>query len=184
MDPELAYLGSKSGGREVFRGAGVPIPEGFENLRDERDVVEAVTELKRRRPEVRRLVIKLNEGFSGEGNALFPCEDAPEGDDLTRWVRAELPRRIRFEARGETWERYGQKFTEMGGIVESFIEGTEVRSPSVQCRIDPLGKACIISTHDQVLGGPSGQLFLGCTFPADAAYCQNIHEAGRRVAEV
>ena len=25
---------------------------------------------------------------------------------------------------------------------------------------------------------------MGCTFPADAAYCQNIHEAGRRVSEV
>ncbi|MDQ3923058.1 MAG: carboxylate-amine ligase, partial [Actinomycetota bacterium] len=40
-DPELAYLGSKSGSREVFREAGVPMPDGFENLRDERDVVEA-----------------------------------------------------------------------------------------------------------------------------------------------
>jgi hypothetical protein len=184
-DPELAYLGSKSGGREVFREAGVPTPEGFENLRDERDVVEAVTELKRRRPEVRRLVIKLNEGFSGEGNALFSCEDAPEGDDLARWVRAELPRRIRFEARDETWERYCQKFTEMGGIVECFLEGgEEVRSPSVQCRIDPLGEVTIISTHDQVLGGPSGQVFLGSTFPADAEYSRDIQKAGRRVGEV
>jgi hypothetical protein len=113
-DPELAYLGSKSGGREVFREAGVPVPDGFEHLRDEQDITEAVVELKRRRPEVRRLVIKLNEGFSGEGNAIFPCDDAPEGDDLACWVRAELPRWIRFEARDETWERYQQKFAEMG----------------------------------------------------------------------
>ena len=183
-DPALGWLGTKSGGREVFRQAGVPIPDGFEHLRDQDDLVDAVAELKRRRPDLRRAVIKLNEGFSGEGNALFPYDGAPADGDFTRWVRAELPHRIRFEARGETWERYQQKFAEMGGIVESFIEGTEVRSPSVQCRIDPLGKACIISTHDQVLGGPSGQIFLGCTFPADAAYCQNIHEAGRRVAEV
>ena len=109
-DPELAYLGTKSGGREVFREAGVSAPEGFENLRDEGDVVDAVAELKRRRPEVRRVVIKLNEGFSGEGNAIFPCEDAPEGGDLARWVRAELPRRIRFEARDESWEHYLQMF--------------------------------------------------------------------------
>jgi hypothetical protein len=147
--------------------------------------VEAVVELKRRRPEVRRVVIKLNEGFSGEGNALFPCEDAPDGGDLARWVRTELPRRIRFEARDETWERYCQKFTEMGGIVECFLEGgEEVRSPSVQCRIDPLGEVTIISTHDQVLGGPSGQVFLGSTFPADAEYSRDIQRAGRRVGEV
>ena len=77
-DPALDYLGSKSGGPEVFREAGVRAPEGFEHLRDEGDVVEAMAELKRRRPEVRRVVTKLNQGFSGEGNAIFPCEDAPE----------------------------------------------------------------------------------------------------------
>ena len=42
----------------------------------------------------------------------------------------------------------------------------------------------IISTHDQVLGGPSGQIFLGSTFPADARYSREIQEAGWRVAEV
>jgi hypothetical protein len=183
-DPELAHLGSKSGSREVFREAEVPMPDGFEHLRDEQDVMEAVIELKRRRPEVRRMVVKLNEGFSGEGNAVFPCEDAPEGRKLVKWVRDELPRRIRFEASDESWERYCHKFTEMGGIVECFVEGTEVRSPSVQCRIDPLGEVTIISTHDQVLGGPSGQIFLGSTFPADAEYSRDIQEAGWRVAEV
>jgi hypothetical protein len=68
--------------------------------------------------------------------------------------------------------------------VECFVHGTTIRSPSVQCRIDPLGKACIVSTHDQVLGGPSGQIFLGCAFPADEAYCDDIHDAGQRVAAV
>ena len=73
----------------------------------------------------------------------------------------------------------------MGGVVECFLEGgEEVRSPSVQCRVDPLGQISIVSTHDQVLGGPSGQIFLGSTFPADAKYSRDIQEAGRRVAEV
>jgi hypothetical protein len=183
-DPALGHLGTKSGSREVFREAGVPIPSGFERLRDEHDVVNALAELKRRQPDLRRVVIKLNDGFSGEGNALFSYDGAPADGDLSHWVQGELPHRIRFEARSETWERYRQKFAEMGGIVECFIEGVEIRSPSVQCRIDPLGEACIISTHDQLLGGPSGQVFLGCSFPADEAYCQDIQEAGWRVADV
>src|ERR671917_2977610 len=183
-DPELNYLGTKSGSRELFREAGVPLPDGFERLRDADDIAGALAELKRRKPGLRRAAIKLDEGFSGEGNAVFPYDGAPEGRDLARWVRDELPRRIRFEAHGETWERYYHKFTEMGGIVECFVEGEEVRSPSVQCRVDPLGEASIISTHDQVLGGPSGQVFLGSTFPADAKYSRDIKEAGRRVAEV
>jgi hypothetical protein len=183
-DPKLNYLGTKSGSREVFRQAAVPLPDGFEHLRDEQDIVEAIIELKRRQPELRRVAIKLDEGFSGEGNAVFPYDGAPEGRNLARWVHTELPRRIRFEARGETWERYRHKFAEMGGIVECWVEGEDVRSPSVQCRINPLGEAAVVSTHDQVLGGPSGQIFLGSTFPADAEYSRDLKEAGQRVGDV
>lgn len=184
-DPALNGLGTKSGGREVFREAGIPMPDGFEHLRDEKDIAEAVVELKRRDPGLRRVAIKLNEGFSGEGNAVFSYDGAPEnGDDLARWVREELPKRIRFESNGETWERYLCKFGEMGGIVECWVEGGEVRSPSVQCRINPLGEAAVVSTHDQVLGGPSGQIFLGSTFPADEAYSRDLKEAGEKVGKV
>ena len=41
-----------------------------------------------------------------------------------------------------------------------------------------------MSTHDQILGGPSNQVFLGSTFPADQQYRLEIQEAGRRVGEV
>lgn len=186
-DPSLTWLGTKSGSREVFREAGVPMPEGREGLRDAHDVAHALAELRQSRPELRRAVIKLNEGFSGEGNAVFRYDGTPAGRVLDSWIEAELPRRIQFEAPTETWERYSQKLAQMGGIVEVFVEGeggADIRSPSVQCRINPLGAVEIISTHDQVLGGPSGQIFLGCTFPADSAYRLEIQEAGRRVAEV
>src|SRR3712207_5522086 len=69
-DPELNYLGTKSGSREVFREAGVPLPDGFEHLRDADDIFGAVVELKRREPGLRRVAVKLDEGFSGEGNAV------------------------------------------------------------------------------------------------------------------
>jgi len=99
-------------------------------------------------------------------------------------VKCVLPERIQFEAANETWERYLAKFKEMHGIVERFIVGDQKRSPSTQCRINPLGQVEVVSTHDQVLGGPSGQRFLGCTFPADSAYRLDIQAAGRRVANV
>ena len=183
-DPALAHLGTKSGSRDVFRQASVPMPDGFEHLRDAHDVVHALATLKRRQPLLRRAVVKLNDGFSGEGNAVFSFAGAPAHTDLGRWVENELPGRLRFEAPSETWERFRHKFAQMGGIVECFMDGEEKRSPSVQCRVDPLGNARIISTHDQVLGGPSGQIFLGCTFPADEAYCHDIHDAGHRIATV
>jgi hypothetical protein len=166
-DPDLQALGTKSGSREMFRRAGVACPAGFEHLRDARDVAAALATLKREQPWLRRSVVKLDEGFSGDGNAVFSFADAPDHDDLTRWIEDQLPSRLRFEAADETWDRYSAKFASMGGVVEGFVEGVAVRSPSVQCRVDPLGGQSVISSHDQLLGGPSGQVYLGCTFPAN-----------------
>jgi hypothetical protein len=41
-----------------------------------------------------------------------------------------------------------------------------------------------VSTHEQVLGGEGGQIFLGCRFPAHADYRLAIQERGARVAQV
>ncbi len=186
-DPRLARLGTKSGSREVFRQAGVALPYGFENLRDSHDLARALADLKQSQPALRRAVIKLNEGFSGIGNAVFSYESAPERQDLIRWIEAELSRRIQFEATDESWESYSQKLARMGGIAEALIERdghADIRSPSVQCQINPLDGVEILSTHDQVLGGPLGQVYLGCSFPANPAYSRSIQEAGERVAEV
>jgi hypothetical protein len=182
-DPSLTHWGSKSHGRDVFRQAGVLMPNGFEHLRDEQDMIGALATLKRQQPSLRRAVIKLNDGFSGEGNALFSFAGCPAAG-IQKWITARLPSTIRFEAATETWPQYRRKFAEMGGIVESWIDGDTKESPSVQCRINPLGEPEIISTHDQVLGGPSGQIFLGCTFPAAPEYRLEIQEAGRRIADV
>lgn len=180
-DPALQHLGTKSGGRQVLREAGVPVPDGVEDLADAADIAAALAELKARNPGLRRAVVKLNGGFSGEGNALFGFEDAPTGAALAPWIRARLPN-LAFEAHDMTWEAYRTKAQQMGAIVEAFIEGETKRSPSVQFRIDPLGAVDIISTHDQVLGGPGGQVFLGCRFPADAAYRLAIQAEGAKAA--
>ena len=75
-DPELADLGTKSGARKAMREAGVPVPRGHEDLRDPGDVVEAVSALREEAPGLERAVLKLNDSFSGEGNALFYYGDA------------------------------------------------------------------------------------------------------------
>jgi len=67
--------------------------------------------------------------------------------------------------------------------VEEYIPGDIKRSPSAQCIIDPLGNAEVISTHDQVLGGESGQVFIGANFPADEVYAGEIGKMGLRVAK-
>jgi hypothetical protein len=178
-DPQLASLGTKSGSRKVFREAQVALPEGFEDLHTRAEIVDALQELRARRPGVRRAVVKLDESFSGEGNAIFRY---PEQD--SRAAIGGALERVEFSVPSETPEAYFDKFAKMGGIVEEFIEAEEKHSPSAQLRIGPHGDATAISSHDQILGGPSGQVFLGCRFPARDDYRLAIQEAGLRVGQV
>ena len=175
-DPQLARLGTKSGSRKLFREAEVPLPEGFEDLHTSHEIVEALVELRARRPGIKRAVLKLDESFSGEGNALFryPASDS-------KAALAEALRQVEFAVATESSETYFDKLAKMGGIVEEFIEADEKHSPSAQLRIGPRGDVFPISTHDQILGGPSGQVFLGCRFPARDDYRLGIQEAGERV---
>jgi hypothetical protein len=178
VDPRLTHLGTKSGSRKIFRDAGVPLPEGFEDLRAETDVVEALVELRERRPGLRRAVVKLDDSFSGEGNAVFtyPEETTP------KTVRAGLDG-LEFAVPSENRPHYFTKFERMGGIVEEFIEGREKTSPSVQLRITPHATAELISSHDQILGGARQQVFLGCTFPAHDDYRVGIQVMAMKIGE-
>jgi hypothetical protein len=83
---------------------------------------------------------------------------------------------------------YLAAFDAGGGIVEERITGVELTSPSVQMRAHTDGTVELLSTHDQLLGGPSGQRFLGCVFPADPGYAPSIAEqamvVGRHLAQL
>ena len=182
-DPDLSHLGNKSRSRETFRTVGLQLPAGFEDLQDRQDLIGALVELAMTEPDATRAVVKLNDGFSGEGNAVAPLRPISESPSPNRAAERLLTEGLQFEAEHETWENYEPKFEAMGGIVEEFIERDSIRSPSVQMRIDPLGEIQLVSTHDQVLSGPSGQVFLGCTFPAKRKYRSDLHEAGFLVAE-
>ncbi|MEO0428483.1 MAG: peptide ligase PGM1-related protein [Pseudomonadota bacterium] len=181
-DPDLLPLGSKSGSRRLFRRAGLLIPDGAEDLRDAGDIGEGLVALKARNPGLRRAVVKVNEGFSGEGNAIFDFR----GEEAPDCLRAEMTdrlARLRCVAAGMGWPAFEEKFIEMGGVVEAFVEGKVKRSPSAQYRVDPLGRLDVVSTHDQVTSGTGGQVFEGCRFPANAAYRLEVQEAGLAAAE-
>jgi hypothetical protein len=42
----------------------------------------------------------------------------------------------------------------------------------------------VVSTHDQILGGPDGQVYLGCRFPARGDYRDTIRQLAQRVGQV
>lgn len=182
-DPALAYWGGKSGSRRAFREAGVALPDGAEDLHDLQQAAAAIVAMRRRDPSLRRVVVKLDQGFSGEGNAVFDLAGLPVDADAPT-VHAALLQGLRPEAQGLSVERFAAQFAQHHGIVEAWIEGEGKRSPSVQVRINPLQQIELISSHEQVMGGPTGQVFQGSSFPADPAYARELHALSLRVAEV
>jgi hypothetical protein len=181
-DPKFFPLGTKSGCRRIFADEGVPHPLGLENLSSANEVMQAITQMRAQKPGLRQVLIKLNEGVSGEGNALVNLEGMPApGSSGEHDALAERLRQMQFELKGTQYETYIAKLNERGGVVEERIMGTDFRSPSVQLRNTPLGKVEILSTHDQVLGGPSGQSYLGCRFPANTEYAPLITREAAKV---
>jgi len=177
-DPRYFAFGTKSGGRRIFAEEGVPHPIGTENLTGEEDLVAAITSMRTQKPELKRVMVKLNEGVSGEGNAVVDL--AGLGNKATREDLLGRVRDMRFESPQVSYQHFLSRMIERGGIAEEFISGDEFMSPSVQLRVSPLGELQILSTHDQMLGGPGGQSYLGAKFPAHPDYSRLIvHEAAR-----
>lgn len=191
VDPELRWLGTKSGSRWAFRKAGIPLLPGAEDLRSEAEVVEAIDTLWGETKVLQRVVVKQNNGFSGQGNAILDLRPlsrvAPESsasraeriDALTDALHT-----MRFVDPRQSWESFKTKLEREGGIVESFVEASGKRASSCQLRISPRGSLDLISTHDQLVEGVDGQIYAGCRFPADGAYRMAIQRDALRAAQV
>lgn len=165
----LAHLGSKSGGRMIAEEAGVPMARGFADLRSLTEVEHAARALSPRS----KLMVKLNNSYSGLGNAVVIKDDRP----LTACHTS-------FSAADENWTTFAEKIAERGAVIEEFIEDRPLHSPSALARITPGGAYDVVATHEQLLGGPNGDLYQGCAFPARPEYRAQVGECAERIARI
>ncbi|WBO66530.1 peptide ligase PGM1-related protein [Streptomyces camelliae] len=177
--------GTKHSGRRLFAEAGIPVPAGSPELCH--SVADLAVEVARMaRSGHRALVVKLDDAASGAGlgNALLDLGDlglSPGTDDdaLTERVLAALPRATLVDP-GITWGDYVRMIGKSGTLVEEWIKDDALCSPSFQGRITEGGAVEAVSTHDQVLAVHS-QSYVGCRFPANAAYRHTLIDYGLRV---
>jgi hypothetical protein len=154
--PDVWPVGFKSSGRRLFRDAGVPVAAGVENVCSVADVVAGIERIRASRPGLDAVVVKLDDSGAGDGNVVIRImtDDLQATlDRLPEWFVADLA---------------------AGGVVEERLTGTRFASPSAQIDVLPDGQVVVLATHEQVLGGPDGQVYTGCRFPADAAYAAQI----------
>jgi hypothetical protein len=176
-NPRLRGLGFKSEGRRLMRRAGVPVPFGIEDVRSVDDVVAAVRAIREARPNSLGVVIKHDDSGAGDGNVVLDLGPMGAAANPDAWLLEQV-------AGLPDWYLAD---LEQGGIVEERIAGDRFTSPSAQVDIKPDGRVYVLATHEQVLGGESGQVYMGCRFPADPAYAPELarHAAaiGERLAD-
>ena len=135
-DPKHFHFGTKSGCRQLFQEEGVPHPAGREGLMSLTDAVDAIAAMRSERPGLEQVIMKLNEGVSGEGNARVDLRGAADGRDAIE----ERLRGMSFETK-TTFDRYIEKLGERGGggrgaasrRAKRAAEGPQVRAAD-RCR--------------------------------------------------
>eukprot|EP00359_Climacostomum_virens_P010677 CAMPEP_0204911854 /NCGR_PEP_ID=MMETSP1397-20131031/10109_1 /ASSEMBLY_ACC=CAM_ASM_000891 /TAXON_ID=49980 /ORGANISM="Climacostomum Climacostomum virens, Strain Stock W-24" /LENGTH=599 /DNA_ID=CAMNT_0052082561 /DNA_START=70 /DNA_END=1866 /DNA_ORIENTATION=- len=178
-DPSLNYWGTKAGGREVFMQAGVPLSKGSGLAYDVSELASKVLKLYLEADKPKTIVIKLNIGFSGKGNAQLPAHKiSPEEttDKVVDLIRHEM----RYCSDKETWEDFESQLGIYGAIAEVWLENV-ISSPSAQCSIAVSGAIEVLSTHEQVLDGGS---YLGCNFPAKQQYRNTLIDYAKKIGIV
>ena len=125
----------------------------------------------------KKWVVKLNQGFSGKGNACFDIQmiqnkvykDASgcllSGDALVNTIADDIEQEfpnMKFECTHNTWCNHNawcgdsskpsfvDQMSRLGVIAEALVEGSILSSPSVQAVIDPDIVIDVLSTHEQV----------------------------------
>src|SRR5438105_11619972 len=76
-DPKFFPLGTKSGCRKIFTEENVPHPLGHEDIGSEEELLNAITQMRARKPSIEQVMVKLDEGVSGEGNAIVDLNALP-----------------------------------------------------------------------------------------------------------
>lgn len=169
--PALWPLGYKGAGRKLFSALGVPLPCGAEDVKTIDDLLAAIAAIKSARPGAAGVVIKHDNSGAGDGNVVIRLPDD------AGWSREDL--RPRLEGL-PTWYLDDLR---QGGVVEELITGEDFSSPSVQVDLHPSGTVTVLATHEQMVGGPESQVYMGCRFPADPEYAADLARHGRVVGE-
>jgi hypothetical protein len=163
-------LGFKSSGRRILREADVALPAGREDVHTVADLLSAIESIRQQQTGVEAVVVKLDNSGTGIGNRVVRFTDTSSPAQLRAAVESLGPDYLSALA--------------SGAVVEELITGHRFASPSVQVDIEPGGRVQVISTHEQLHGGPDGQSYVGCLFPAVPSYRHHLTTHGEAVGKL
>ena len=143
------------------RWRGCRLPRGSEDVHDLEAVCAAKAAIVAAEPDAVGVVVKHDNSGAGDGNVVVRFDGRRDPLEQVREVWAGLPAWYVDDLRA-------------GGVVEQLHDAARYSSPSAQVDLRPDGGVTVLATHEQLVGGDNGQVFLGCRFPADPAYAARL----------
>lgn len=176
----LLTHGSKSGSRKIFKAAKLPLAVGKEDIYTMAELITAIQAIKQQRPKLKKIITKFNDSFSGVGNAVLDVSKFPKTNSAAAQY---INNHLRLIESGTSRETYLKKLFSLGGIVEEWVDGSNVYSPSVQVKITPDYQVQIISTHEQLFDEVTQQVFLGARYPARKLFRSSLIQQARKIGQ-
>lgn len=190
--PQQRRLGTKAEARRRFDQAEVDHLEGsFEPLRHTAAIVSAVSEYVQGHPRRKRVVIKHDDGASGQGIAFLRIAGlsllTPNRRKAEIERRLQDPRQLIFagdrhkpddDPTRETWASFEGQVAKVGVVVEEYV--ARPVELSVQLVIHPDGRVEVESCHRQLTRDGH---YLGCEQPVEPALAGRLAAIGAAVGD-
>ena len=155
----------------------MPHPLGAEDLRQpRRGRGGRCPAMRSRRPTMSSAIVKLERGrLRRRQRAGRPARAALAGRRRRRReaVRQRL-RDMQLESPDTPYDVVRQQVRRGRRSSRSGSSARRCAARACSCGCCPAAAVELLSTHDQLLGGASGQSYLGCVFPADPGYARLI----------
>jgi hypothetical protein len=172
--PQHEIWGTKFGSRELFKEANIPYAKGTPLVFTPRELAAEICRIYYDDTTCCKFMVKLNESFNGEGNAILDLSCVV---DVNIETVIDSLSKMKWSKVDGTWGIYCAGIMNVGVIAEQFI-ADELCTPSFIGYISADGEVHRMGTQQQVLEGLE---YMGCIFPADESFRLHIQEYGFRV---